>query len=182
MNRQLPLALALLTAVGLNIEAPANPPANGGHGGGAGHAFRYPGGWCGGWRGGYRCYRYPGWCGVGFGWYGYGYPYCPYGYPVYVDPLCGPPPVVVGPTPAVVAAAATAPGSPGNVTPVSLTAADVMLSVHVPPEATVWVNAEKTTQSGPYREFVSSGLEPGRTYTFDLRAPVDGAGRHRSGD
>jgi uncharacterized protein (TIGR03000 family) len=47
---------------------------------------------------------------------------------------------------------------------------DVLLSVQVPPDASVWINGEKTAQSGPRREFLSSGLSPGRSYTFVVLA------------
>ena len=44
------------------------------------------------------------------------------------------------------------------------------LIVRTPADATVWINGVKTTQTGPRREFVSSGLAQGRNYTFDMRA------------
>jgi uncharacterized protein (TIGR03000 family) len=42
--------------------------------------------------------------------------------------------------------------------------------VCVPAEAAVWINGVRATQTGPLREFVSSGLAPGRTYTFTVAA------------
>jgi uncharacterized protein (TIGR03000 family) len=46
----------------------------------------------------------------------------------------------------------------------------VLLSVRVPPDAVVRINGEQTNQNGPHREFLSSGLSPGRTYTFVVSA------------
>src|SRR5579871_832057 len=162
----------------------------GGHGGGGGHSLGGAGcargGPCGfrggpcGFRGGYgygRFYGYPGFYGYpwwGFGWglgmgygmgYGYGYPY--YGYsgacPVYVNP------VAYGASAdaylASRTAASTAPGGP-----VRLTEADVLLNIHVPTDAVVRINGAPTTQNGPRREYLSSGLAPGRTYTFVVTA------------
>jgi uncharacterized protein (TIGR03000 family) len=34
----------------------------------------------------------------------------------------------------------------------------------------VHINGEQTTQNGPRREFLSSGLSPGRVYTFNVSA------------
>jgi uncharacterized protein (TIGR03000 family) len=46
----------------------------------------------------------------------------------------------------------------------------VILSIRVPADAVVRINGEKTTQSGPRREFAASGLVPGRSYTFAINA------------
>jgi uncharacterized protein (TIGR03000 family) len=46
----------------------------------------------------------------------------------------------------------------------------VLLSIRVPADATVRINGVPTTQMGPRREFMSSGLSPGRTYTFVVTA------------
>lgn len=61
------------------------------------------------------------------------------------------------------AAGATHPLATG---PVQLTDSNVLLNVRVPASATVRINGANTTQVGPRREFVSSGLVPGRIYTF----------------
>jgi uncharacterized protein (TIGR03000 family) len=185
--------------VGLGSCLTCAAHGGGGHGGGGGHAFGGYGGFHGGYgfRGGYGYrgfygYGYPGWYGLGLGlglgyglgygygypYYGYpyspyGYPYDPYGggYPVYISPGYGPPaagaPVcpVAGQGPAPAALGGPAPGAP-----VRLTDSDVLLSIRVPPDAAVWINGEQTAQGGPRREFVSSGLEPGRTYTFVVTA------------
>jgi uncharacterized protein (TIGR03000 family) len=52
----------------------------------------------------------------------------------------------------------------------TLTIGDVVIRVHVPPTATVWINGARTTQAGELREFMSSDLAPGRTYTYTVRA------------
>jgi uncharacterized protein (TIGR03000 family) len=103
---------------------------------------------------------------LGYGWpyYGYGYPYAygspygpyAYGYPAY------PYPAYAGPNP--------------NAMPIQVSQAsgvisnEVTLMIHTPSEATVWINGNKTTQTGANREFVSTGLAQGRSYTFDIRA------------
>jgi uncharacterized protein (TIGR03000 family) len=52
---------------------------------------------------------------------------------------------------------------------------DVTLIVRTTPDAVVWINGSKTTQTGPRREFVSAGPEPGRIYTFQVRAQWTGS-------
>jgi uncharacterized protein (TIGR03000 family) len=184
---------------GLTCAAPGGGGhGGGGHAYGGGHAFGGYGGY--GFRGGYGYrgfygYGYPGWYGLGLGLglgyglgygYGYGYPYYGYpyspygypcdpyggGYPVYVNPGYGPPPAASTPV-CPVAGQGVAPASLGGAAtgaPVRLTDSDVLLSIRVPPDAAVWINGEQTAQSGPRREFASSGLEPGRTYTFVVTA------------
>ena len=44
------------------------------------------------------------------------------------------------------------------------------LELHVPPGAEVWVMGEKTRLTGTARQFVSPPLEPGRSYTYDVKA------------
>jgi uncharacterized protein (TIGR03000 family) len=51
----------------------------------------------------------------------------------------------------------------------------VALSIRVPPDAVVRINGRPTTQNGPRREFLSSGLVPGSTYTFVLTARWTGS-------
>jgi uncharacterized protein (TIGR03000 family) len=94
--------------------------------------------------------------------YAYGYPYNPYGYGYPVSPYPGP--GYVGPIPN--------PNAPPNqIAPASgVITNDVSLMIHTPPESTVWINGIKTTQTGSSREFVSTGLVPGRTYTYEIRA------------
>lgn len=134
--------------------------------------------------------------GYGYPYYGYGYPYYDggyyyggypyYSYPYYGAPYgAGYPPLVTNPAPGTTSpngAAATAPdGTPPNALPIGLAGqlpplpgrfseSELGLIVRVPADATVWVNGVKTTQSGTRREFNSTGLEPGRSYTFHVRA------------
>jgi uncharacterized protein (TIGR03000 family) len=167
---------------GLHGGVGGHPVAGGWHGG--------PGGWHGAYPYGYRGWGgygwgWPGWYGAGFGLgvglgyaaaypYGYGYPY-PYAYQpgvvVNVPPAYPPPPGagVAGAPPA--PGGAPAPGmAPPQGGPVRLTDADVLIHVRVPPDAAVWLNDKPTTQTGPQREFASSGLIPGRQYTFTVEA------------
>lgn len=147
------------------------------------HDGGFHGGFPGGWRGSYPGYRgfggyggfggYPWWYGYGLGTglgFGlgsaYGYPYYPSFYPLpgYGDPgPYGPGPASNPATPAWSAAGGVTP-------PVRLTEGDVLFSILVPADAAVWINGIRTVQSGPRREYLSSGLAPGRTYTFDIRA------------
>jgi uncharacterized protein (TIGR03000 family) len=169
--------------VGAAYSAPgAGHGGGGGHGGGRGHAVGgfggfhggafHPGGFHGrgfyGWHGGYYpgFWGYPWWYGFGLGFglgCGYPYPYYPYGLPLYGDPgyygpaICVSPPPLAGSAPVVAA-------------PVPVAAGDVLFDIRVPDNATVSINGAKTTQGGPNREFLSSGLVPGRTYTFDIQA------------
>lgn len=53
---------------------------------------------------------------------------------------------------------------------VNLTDADVLFNVKVAPDAEVWINGDKTSKTGSQREFISSGLLPGKTYTYEIRA------------
>jgi uncharacterized protein (TIGR03000 family) len=169
----------------------------GGRYGGFGPGFRgyygYPG-WCGIGVG----------VGLGYGFgYGYGYPYYPYPYPypygygppVYVDvngaPLASatPQPVPAGGQAVTQTGAQSAQngqsgtqaGAPPfplgqmGAGPVRLTDSDVLLSIRVPADAVVRINGEKTAQNGPRREFMSSGLAPGRTYTFAVTVQWKGS-------
>lgn len=78
------------------------------------------------------------------------------------------------------------PGGPGGASPglpggdlqtppplgtgTSTDATSTSFRVSVPANAVVYVNDMKTTSTGPERRYVSRGLEPGRTYTFNVRA------------
>lgn len=167
----------------------------GGHGGGGGHPGFAPafgrigyGGYGGYGRFGY--YGYPGFYGYGAGLglgyglgygmgYGYGYGYPPYGYyggyapPVYV---CPGPYVVNAPGAVNGSVVPNGPPAPGTSTPetapppLQLPNTDALLSVQVPVDAAVWINGGPTTQTGSRREFVSSGLAPGHSYCFVVRA------------
>lgn len=54
--------------------------------------------------------------------------------------------------------------------PQALLDSDVLFRVRVPANATVWINGDKTTQTGSAREYTSSGLTPGKNYTYEFRA------------
>ncbi len=45
----------------------------------------------------------------------------------------------------------------------------VLLRVWVPPNAEVWFNGARTSQRGPYREFVSPPIAAGRDYVYNMR-------------
>jgi uncharacterized protein (TIGR03000 family) len=183
-HRHALLLATLLLETGVPCLAPRALAAPEGHGGGtrpAGPVVGIHPGFRGfyGYGPGYRrFYGYPGWYGVGLGVgigcglaYPWGYPCYPYpyyGYPVYVDAIAAAPPAGA-PSPAV-----GGPVQAGFVQPVRLTEADVLLSVRVPPDAIVQVNGVKTTQTGPRRELMSSGLLPGRSYTFTISAQWTG--------
>ncbi len=51
----------------------------------------------------------------------------------------------------------------------------IYLTVNVPGNAKVFVNGNPTTSTGAVRQFVSRGLESGKSYKFDIRAEVEGA-------
>jgi uncharacterized protein (TIGR03000 family) len=172
-------SIAVWILIGVTSDIGINEVwAGEGHGGGAGHAVgEVRGGWNGCRPGFWGC-RYPGWCGPGLGWgfggaYWYGYPYYPYywygyGYPVFVDPFCAAQPTAHPQDGAATSQDQTnnAQSSSSSAPPARLTDLDVMLTVRVPPDALVWINGVATTQTGPRREFVSSGLAAGRTYTY----------------
>jgi uncharacterized protein (TIGR03000 family) len=155
-----------------------------GHGGYGGYGYGgrgYGYGWGGfGWGlglglgVGFYGYPYYGYGGYPYGPYAYGYPYAygsPYPYPPYPG-VAGSPPnpampgVPVAPAGGPYATPAGAIPSPPGPLPV----ADVTLDIRTPADASVWINGIKTNQTGPSREFVSSGLDAGRKYTFDIRA------------
>jgi uncharacterized protein (TIGR03000 family) len=176
---------SVLATVSLEFGSSASCAAGEGHGAGAGHVLvpvhggRYG---CGprfrGYCGYPACYGF----GLGYGWW-YGYPYFPYdyGYAVYVDPVLPSAPYAGtrADPPSSRELALVPPGNRTNPSPVHLTETDVLLSIRVPPDAVVRINDVATTQSGPRREFISSGLEPGRTYTFIVSAQLLGANGQR---
>jgi len=53
----------------------------------------------------------------------------------------------------------------------------VRLNVSVPESAVVYVNDRKTTSIGEVRQFVSRGLEAGKSYRFEVRAELNDNGR-----
>jgi uncharacterized protein (TIGR03000 family) len=145
--------------------------SGGGHheGGGEHHGGdHHGGGWGGyGWGGygyggyGYGGYGYYPYGGFGRGLFGGGYPYYggryyggyydnyPYGYtPDYGGPSYSAP-------------TANAAAIPDNA---------ALIDVRVPANAEVFIDDQKTKQSGPMREFVTPSLNPGQEYSYDIRA------------
>jgi len=53
----------------------------------------------------------------------------------------------------------------------------VLLTVHVPTAARIYVNGAATTSTGSLRRYVSSGLEAGRRYGYEVRAEWTQDGR-----
>ena len=50
-----------------------------------------------------------------------------------------------------------------------------MLNVQAPNNAIILINGQKTHQTGSHRDFTSTGLEAGKSYTFEVRAQWAGA-------
>jgi uncharacterized protein (TIGR03000 family) len=46
----------------------------------------------------------------------------------------------------------------------------VLLNLRVPASAEVWLEGSKTAQGGSFRSFISPALEPGRDYSYEIRA------------
>jgi uncharacterized protein (TIGR03000 family) len=53
----------------------------------------------------------------------------------------------------------------------------MMLTVSVPADAKVLINDKPTTSTGTVRKFTSRGLEPGRVYTYHLKAEYEKDGQ-----
>ncbi|MBL9122065.1 MAG: TIGR03000 domain-containing protein, partial [Planctomycetaceae bacterium] len=53
----------------------------------------------------------------------------------------------------------------------------VMLSVWVPTDAKIFVNGNTTSSTGSARSYVSRGLQPGASYSYEIRAEVVRDGR-----
>jgi uncharacterized protein (TIGR03000 family) len=154
----------------------------GGHGGGGGHhegGEHHGGGehWNGGgnhWGGYYGGYGYG-----GYGYYpwglgralfggGYGYPYGGYNggyynnYPYYDNGYYSTPNYSV---PSYSAPTVNAPAASANIPDNA-----ALINVRVPSNAQVWIDDQKTKQSGSMREFVTPALNPGQEYSYDIRA------------
>jgi len=46
----------------------------------------------------------------------------------------------------------------------------VLIGIRVPENAQIWVDGQKTAQTGAFREFVSPPLESGQQYSYDIKA------------
>jgi uncharacterized protein (TIGR03000 family) len=53
------------------------------------------------------------------------------------------------------------------------------VNVRVPPNAQIWFEGQKTNQQGSYRNFISPPLDPGKDYTYDIRAQWTENGKSR---
>jgi uncharacterized protein (TIGR03000 family) len=45
-----------------------------------------------------------------------------------------------------------------------------MIAVRVPPDAEIWFDGKKTSQTGPVRYFETPALAPGHDYAYEIRA------------
>jgi uncharacterized protein (TIGR03000 family) len=160
-NRILSTVLAALALLLLAASPAIGQHPRGGSTAGAGHqvhvapAYRHYGHYPGYhvYRGYYPWYLaspvYPGYA----SYYHYGYAYAP-GISVYPTPwysyYYAPPAVTQAPMPL-----------PENV---------ARVHVIVPPDALVWFEGELDAQTGTDREFVSPPLEPGKVFTYEIRA------------
>lgn len=179
-------ALALTTAVGLALGLPVYAGHGGGHGGG-GHGGGGHGGGShsggaafhggphngGGYHHGSGYYHrgygygsgYPFYLGVGVGPYGYNYyPYSYYGSGR--STFFGPPDIY-----------ANGEGVPSEVrsfyppdAAVNVAAPVATVRLYVPADAQVWFDGSATKQTGSGRAFTSPPLEPGKTYSYDVKA------------
>jgi uncharacterized protein (TIGR03000 family) len=52
-----------------------------------------------------------------------------------------------------------------------------MIAVRVPADAEIWFDGKKTSQTGPVRYFETPPLEPGREYSYEIRARWNENGR-----
>jgi uncharacterized protein (TIGR03000 family) len=142
---------------------------------------------------GYPAYGYPG--GYGYGYPGYGYYNDGY-YPPAPPPLPQPYELVPG-VPGSPTIDPPKPDLPVNVEPpatdaihaaaspltIAIPAApsrdtDMTIIVKAPADAIVWMNGAKMSQTGTRREFVASGPEPGKVYSFLIRAQWIGPDGH----
>ncbi len=191
-------AAVLLWAAGAGWAQHGGGHGGGGHGGGGGHAGgghyggghygggHYGGGFYGGHYGGYGYggyYHHHGFYGGGLylgwypGFYGYGGGYYPGAYQSFYYPyldtypdapyLLGPSLAALGSPFAALGNAAlppltsVVPAGPGTV---------VNFSVQVPPNAEIWIEGQKTNQTGAVRQFESPPLSPGVDYQYQIRA------------
>jgi uncharacterized protein (TIGR03000 family) len=179
------LALATLAVLAWSAGPTFARDGRGGRGWGG------DGGWNGGWgwggngwyggRGWGNGYGWGGWYGDGYGWRGnWGYPYSSYGY--YQPNYTWYQPYTYGyydqpdyanyygynPTDQGYTSFYSGPTEDQNA---------ARISVVVPPNAQVFFDGEKTTQRGQFRRFVSPALDPGQTFTYDIKAVWDENGK-----
>jgi uncharacterized protein (TIGR03000 family) len=118
-------------------------------------------------------FPYYGYGGYGYGGYGYGGGYYDPGYaaPVYTYPSYVPVPVEVpvpvpSYTPPMTPAQVQTPGT-GDRAPADPVA---HLQIKLPGDAELWIEGEKTKQSGDTREFTSPELTAGQTFVYEMKA------------
>jgi uncharacterized protein (TIGR03000 family) len=166
---------ALLLASGLATAAP--PGGHGGGGPGAGGAHSSSGGhWSGGTHGyyhygnwgGYHHHYYPGFYGFYFGfdpWFYGGY--YPARYYDYFPEYYGSAYVAGAPRADYQSYYSPQASAQDQFVPDPNA---VMIGVRIPPNAELWFDGDKTSQTGVFREFVSPPLETGKTYNYELKA------------
>jgi uncharacterized protein (TIGR03000 family) len=176
---------ALATAVVL-VFAGESMAQRGGGGRGGGGGFGGGRGGFGGGRGGYGGWG-GGWGygGLGYGGYGWGYPGYGGGYydGGYYAPTYGTVPYYYGDS--YMPSMASVPQTSGNQSfyppdanyggysqPTNNTAA---IDMKVPANAKVWFNGKETSQTGPNRHFVTPPLEPGKTFSYEVKASWTGS-------
>jgi uncharacterized protein (TIGR03000 family) len=181
------LAAALFAFPSQSFAQRGGGHGGGGHGGG-GHGDGGGGNWHGGGGGyyGHGGYYGRGYYGGGFGLYLGGYPYYGYGYgspyyygaPYYGGYYYGAPYTYVEPSPAYVQPSlTTAAPSYAQIEPAG-DPNSVMLEVRVPDNAEIWVNGDKTSQTGAVRHFASPPVATGQKFVYELRARwTDGNGK-----
>jgi uncharacterized protein (TIGR03000 family) len=196
--------IALATAVLLVFAAEGSAQRGGGGGGGRGGGGM--GGGFGGrggegfGRGGYGGYGFGGYGGYGWGYGGIGLGDYYGGYPDYggyyggydagyYSPLYGTIPYYYTPPPNSYVPAASYPYNlpttgyqsyyPPDVNNLSrVNNNTAAIEVQVPPNAQLWFDGKQTSQRGSNRYFVSPALEPGRTFTYEVRATwIDPSGQ-----
>src|SRR5262245_54581687 len=189
------LLVALLTAV--VTPAPVQAQHGGGHGGG----FHGGGGHFGGFRGGgfhhgfshfgvsprfgYRSFGYRPYYRPYYGGYSYTYPsygYYPYSYGYYPD-YSGYYPSYSYDDSSGAVMPSTPDDSGTSLSPTSQQTAPAQpdtrafITVKVPADAVVSFNGETTSPTGTVRQYSSPPLEPGRTYSYEVRASWQEDGR-----
>ena len=128
-----------------------------------GRGGRYGSGYYGGGYGsGYNQY--------GYGQYGYGSPYASGGYGI--DPSS-----YAGIQPSGQRSFYYTPGQAGP-SQASQNPNVATLEVRVPDGAEIWIEGDKTSMTGTMRRFTSPALEPGKSYTYDVKAKwTDSSGK-----
>jgi uncharacterized protein (TIGR03000 family) len=179
-----PILLSLTLAALAWTAAPALAQRGGRGGRGGGGGVARGGGYRGGYGygrggygyGGYGRGGYYGWGGYGWGgiypYYGYGYGYGGYPYdglsaysyyPNYYGYGNGTPTYLYPNAPVTIDTRASAYYAPP-------TDNSAMIHLRVPDNATVWVDGDRTQQTGSDRNFSTPSLTPGKTFEYQIKA------------